>query len=66
MEQAETIWEGVHIADRVDMEHDIRLYKIDNLYVEALYRKEYKVLRRFEAFTKLELLENIYTYRENI
>lgn len=37
MEQQEAIWEGVHIADRQDNEHNIRLYKIGNLYVEVFH-----------------------------
>lgn len=57
MEQAETIWKGMHIADREDIEHNIRLYKMEDLYVEAFYHKDYKVLRRFEA------LRNMNSYR---
>ena len=67
-EQAEVIWEGVHIADRQDREHrehNILLYKIDNLYVEIYYHIDYNVIRKFEAFTELELFD-IYTYRETI
>ena len=56
-EQAEVIWEGKHIADRQDEDHNILLYQIKDLYVEVYYHKEYNVIRRFEAFTKDELLD---------
>jgi len=56
-EQAETIWKGEHIADRKDQEHSILLYQIGDLFVEVFYHREYNVLRKFEAFTKNELLD---------
>ena len=56
-EQAETVWEGEHIADRKDEEHNILLYQIGNLFVEAYYHREHNVLRKFKAFTKDELLD---------
>ena len=60
-EQAETVWKGKHIADRKDEEHNILLYQIDDLYVEAYYHIGYNVLRKFNSFSRKELLE-IYTY----
>jgi len=57
MEQAEAVWEGVHMGNREDKEHRILLYKIDNLFVEVYYHKEYNVIRKFEAFTEMELLD---------
>lgn len=57
MEQAETVWEGTYVGAREDKEHNILLYKIDDLYVEAFYHKQYNVLRKFEAFSEMELLE---------
>ena len=59
-EQAETVWQGMHIGNRRDDEHNILLYRIDDLYVEAYHHKEYNVIRKFTAFTKSELSE-IYT-----
>ncbi|HEV8082287.1 MAG TPA: hypothetical protein VGP55_03755 [Chitinophagaceae bacterium] len=56
MEQAELIWEGKHIADRIDGEHNVLLYKVDDLYVEVFHR-EYNVKRKFAAFSKNELLD---------
>ena len=61
-EQAETVWEGKHIADRQDDEHNILLYKCDNLYVEVYYHKRYNVIRKFNAFDRTELLD-IYSHR---
>ena len=55
MEQAGVILEGRHIADRQDKEHHILLYKIDDLFVEVYYHKEYNVVRKFRAFTGNEL-----------
>ncbi len=57
MEQAETVWEGIMIGTRSDKEHSILLYKIDNLYVEVFYHKQYNVIRKFEAFSATELLD---------
>ena len=62
MEQAELVWEGNHITDRKDDEHNILLYQIDDLYVEAYYHRECNVLRKFNTFSRIELL-GIYTYR---
>ena len=33
MEQQEAIWEGTHIGDRKNEEHNILLYQIDGFYV---------------------------------
>lgn len=57
MEQAEEIWEGTHVGNREDQEHNILLFKLDDLYVEVFVHKEYQVIRRFEAFTPIELLD---------
>ena len=57
MEQAEAVWEGVHIAEREDEEHKILLYQIDSFYVEVFYHKEYNVIRRFRSFASTEQLE---------
>ena len=56
-EQAENVWEGVHVAGREDDEHNILLYKIDDLFVEVYHHKKYNVIRRFLAFSKNELLD---------
>lgn len=62
MEQAEIVWEGKHIADREDNEHGILLYQYNDLNIEVYYHKEYNPIRKFNAFSRVELLD-IYTYR---
>jgi hypothetical protein len=47
MEQQEAIWEGTHIGDRQDEEHNILLYQIDGFYVEVFYHRELNVIRRY-------------------
>jgi hypothetical protein len=56
MEQAEAIWEGVHIADREDEEHRILLYQIESFYVEVFYHNEYNVIRSSRPFASVEQL----------
>ena len=57
MEQQEAIWEGIHIADRSDEEHNILLYQIDSFYVEVFYHREYNVIRRYRPFIETEQLK---------
>lgn len=56
MEQQEAIWEGTHIGDRSDEEHNISLYQIDAFYVEVFYHRELKVVRRYRPFKSTEQL----------
>lgn len=62
MEQAELVWEGVHIADRQDDKHKILLYKKDDLYIEVYYHLTHNAIKKFQAFSKEELLD-IYTFK---
>ena len=55
-EQAEAIWEGVHIGEREDQEHNILLYQIDAFYVEVFHHKEFNVIRKFRPFSSTEPL----------
>jgi hypothetical protein len=55
MEQAEVVWDGIYIAGREDEEHNILLYQIGDLYVEVYHHKEYNVIRKFNAFSTLEV-----------
>ena len=57
MEQAEAVWNGVHLANREDDEHRILLYQIDGFYVEVFYDKEHNVIRRFRSFSNVGPLE---------
>lgn len=56
-EQAEKVWEGKVISTRQDGIHDILLYRIGELFVEAYYHKEYNILRKFIAYNEHELLD---------
>lgn len=56
-EQAEIVWKGKHIADREEKEYSILLYQYNDLYIEVYYHKQYNTIRKFEAFTKDELLD---------
>lgn len=60
IEQAEVVWDGEYIGGREDEEHNILLYQIGDLYVKVYHHKEYNVIRKFNAFTILEVLD-IYT-----
>ena len=58
MEQVEVLWEfGVQIADRDEGEHKLILYQIDAFYVEVWYHKEYDVVRKYRAFSSMDILE---------
>ncbi len=58
MEQAELIWNGKHVGDRKDEEHNILLYKIDStLFVEVFYHVQHNVIKKYTAFSKDELLD---------
>ena len=50
MEHQEAIWDGTHIGNRHDEDHDILLYQIDAFYVEVFYHREHNVIKRFRAF----------------
>ena len=60
--QAELVWEGIYIADRRDEEHDVLLYQNDDLYIEVFYHRKYNTIKRFQAFSKEELLD-VYTFK---
>ena len=64
-EQAETIWDGVQVADRFEDEYDVILYQIGKLYVEVYYHREHNFIRKLNAFTKPDLLD-IYLEKLNL
>jgi hypothetical protein len=55
MEQAEAVWDGVHIGERWDEEHNILPYQIDSFYIEVFHHKELYVASQ----------RNNYPYRKN-
>ena len=52
----EALWEGTHITDRKDEEHNILLYQIDDFYVEVFYHRELNVIRRYRPFKSVDQL----------
>ncbi len=63
MEQAETVWDGILIADREDTDHRILLYQInsnESFYVEVYYHKEHNVIKKFRPFKSTDLLIELY------
>jgi hypothetical protein len=50
------VWEGIHIGNRQDEEHNILCYQIDSFYVEVFYHSEYHVVRKYRPFKNPELL----------
>jgi hypothetical protein len=50
------VWEGLHIGNRQDEEHNILCYQIDSFYVEVFYHSEYNVARKYRPFKNPELL----------
>jgi hypothetical protein len=50
-EQAEAVWNGVHIDNRQDDQHNILLYEVDGFYVEVFYHRTYNVIVKFRSFS---------------
>ena len=57
MEQAQAVWNAVHIGERWEEEHNILLYQVDSFYVEVYHHKEYNVIRRMRSFSSIAQLE---------
>ena len=57
MEQAEAVWDAVHIGERWDHEHNILLYQRDDFYIEVFHHKELNVIWRIHAFRNTDHLE---------
>ena len=54
--QADLIWNGKHVGDRKDAEHNILLYQIDEeLFVEIYYHVQHNVITKYIAMSKQEL-----------
>ena len=51
MEQAQAVWNAVHIGERWEEEHNILLYQVDSFYVEVYHHKEYNVIRRMRSLS---------------
>jgi hypothetical protein len=57
MEQAEAVWEGIMIADRIEGEYRLILFQLDSFYLEVWYHMEYNVIRKFRPFVSTEQLQ---------
>ncbi|MDQ3681585.1 MAG: hypothetical protein M3352_00765 [Bacteroidota bacterium] len=69
LQQAEAVWEGVHIDTRDDGIHTVLLYQINNnesFYVEVYYHKKNNIISRLRPFKSMELLHALYAYKINI
>jgi hypothetical protein len=56
MEQAEAIWDSIHIGERRDAEHNIILYQRDDFYIEVFHHKEFNVIRKIRSFINISQL----------
>ena len=57
MEQGKIVWEGKHIGERSNSEYNILLYQIEDLFVEVFYDKQANAIKKFESFTRHQLLD---------
>ena len=62
METSELVWNSAHIGDRRDEQHDILLYKNDDLYIEVFFHRQHSAIKKLLAFSKEELFD-IYTFK---
>lgn len=57
LEQAEAVWNGVHLGDRQEGECTVLLYQIDSFYVEVFYHPGSNRVTKFRPFKTLDLLQ---------
>lgn len=55
-EQAEAIWDGNHLGQRHDEDHNILLYFIKGIYVEVFYHREHNIIRKLVAYSSTDEL----------
>ena len=57
-EKANIVWnKGIQIGERNDRFYNIRLYQVDNFYVEVFHHSHFNVITKFRSFTNLRFLE---------
>jgi hypothetical protein len=49
-EQAEAVWKGTFLDDRVEGGQHVQLYRLDGFYVEVLYDPVSNSVSKFSAF----------------
>jgi hypothetical protein len=57
IEQAEAVWAGVMIADRIEGEHRLILYQLDSFYIEIWYNMEDNEIQKVRSFENTEQLQ---------
>ena len=55
-EQAEIVWSGEIVANRIEGEYNLILYQIDSFYVEVWYHIEDNDVRKMRSFLSTEQL----------
>lgn len=56
--QTSTIWErGVFLSERLEGFHKIRLYQLEDFYVEVTYHTHFNVILKVGSFTGTEHLD---------
>lgn len=66
MEQVEAVWNGKHIGDRQDDEHNILLDIVDGIYVGAYFHREYEVFRKLIPHANIDELMPYLGINENL
>lgn len=57
MQQIETVWKSVLLAQRQNEQYDYELYQIDGFYAEVRYLKGERLVSRLMTFANPDLLE---------
>jgi hypothetical protein len=57
IEQQQVMWNGIHIADRLQGDHRIVLYQMDSFYIEVFYNKQNNHIDSYRAFCSKEQLK---------
>jgi hypothetical protein len=56
VKQQQVMWNGIHIADRIQGTYRIVLYQMDSFYIEVFYNHENNNIDRYRAFYSIEQL----------
>ena len=56
LEQAEAVWNGMYLDDRIEGDLTVVLYQIDAFYVEVFYHQDMNRVIRYRPFATTDLL----------
>jgi hypothetical protein len=57
-EQTTAVWEkGVYLAERIEGFHRIKLYQLEDFYVEVCYHTHFNVIIKVNSFSDMDLLD---------